>query len=53
MQQPLAGSLVLGWTLLLYLAGLALLARRLGTEFAPRFKAATAVDGAQGAHSAR
>ena len=40
MQQPLAGSLVLGWTLLLYLAGLALLARRLGAEFAPRFTAA-------------
>ena len=47
MQQPLAGSLDLGWTLLLYLAGLALLARWLGTEFAPRFTA-TQSQGVQG-----
>ena len=62
MQQPLAGSLDLGWTLLLYLAGLALLARWLGAEFAPRFTAAIPNKGhkvprgaysTQGAHSTR
>ena len=37
MRQTLAGSLVLGWTLLLYLTWLALLARRLGAEFQSSF----------------